>query len=38
MTKAEINAKMIAIRRHLHMYPEIAMEEYITSKFIAQTM
>lgn len=34
----EIKQKAIEIRHHLHQYPKTAMEEYETSKYIAETM
>jgi len=30
--------KIISIRRHIHMYPELSNREYRTSEFIAQTL
>ena len=31
---SKIDSELIAIRRHLHQYPELAFEEYQTSAFI----
>lgn len=38
MTKSEIKEKIIEIRQHIHSCPELALQEYKTSEYIAKTM
>lgn len=35
---AGLQEKLMALRRHLHMYPELSYEEYETQAFVAQTL
>ena len=36
MNETELETYLIAIRRHLHQYPELSFEEEKTPKFIAE--
>ena len=38
MTKAEIQKKITEIRHHIHMHPELALEEHETSDYIASIL
>src|SRR5690625_5124746 len=38
MLSSDLNEYLIAIRRHLHQYPELSTEEFETTKFIKEKL